>query len=315
MFRHLLIPLDGSKMAEAALPAAAFLAEKFASRVTLMHVVERKPPSEVHGQPHLKNARDASAYLSELSQRVFAKGISVDFHVHEAEVDNVAGSIVAHADELKHDLVIMCSHGRGKSLHLFLGSIAQKVIGMGSLPVLITHPDEQGGAPPFSCRNILVPLDGDPDHAKALPVAREIALACDAALHLAIVVPRFSSLSGEAKVSGRMLPATASRILEMEYKDAQEFIKAEMESLRSQGFAASGHVLRGDPAGMIADAANASSVDLTVLATHGKTGMKAFWEGSVAHRICSFSRVPLLLIPLAKASRLETKKDGQPAAF
>jgi len=300
MFRHLLIPLDGSKMAEAALPAASLLAEKFASRVTLMHVVERNAPSEVHGQSHLKNAREAFAYLSELSRRAFGKEIVVDFHVHETEVDNVAGSIVAHADELKHDLIIMCSHGRGKSLHLFLGSIAQKVIGLGSLPVLITHPDQQGGAPPFCCRNILVPLDGDPDHAKALPVAKEIAKACQAALHLAIVVPRFGSLAGGAKVSGRMFPATAAKILEMADKDAQEFIGTETEKLRGEGFAASGHVLRGDPAEMIADAANVSSVDLTVVATHGKTGMTAFWEGSVAHRVCSFSRVPLLLIPLAK---------------
>lgn len=299
MFRHLLVPLDGSEMAEAALPAAAFLAEKFASRVTLMHVVERNAPSEVHGQPHLKNAREAFAYLSELSQREISKGIAVDFHVHEAEVDNVAGSVVAHADELKHDLIVMCSHGRGKSLHLFLGSIAQKVIGLGSLPVLITHPDQQGGAPPFSCRNILVPLDGDPDHAKALPVAKEIAKACQAALHLVIVVPRLSSLAGDAKLSSRMFPTTASRMLEMEDKDAQELINSETQSLRSQGFAVSGHVLRGDPAEMIADAADVSSVDLTVLATHGKTGMAAFWEGSVAHRVCCFSRVPLLLIPLA----------------
>jgi nucleotide-binding universal stress UspA family protein len=163
--------LDGSKMAEAALPAAAFLAQTFASRVTLIHVVERNAPREVHGQSHLKDAAEAAAYLGELAKWTFAKGITVDFHVHESEVDNVAGSIVAHADELKHDLVVMCSHGRGKSLHLFLGSIAQRVIGLGSLPVLITHPDQQGGAPPFSCRNILVPLDGDPDHAQALPVA------------------------------------------------------------------------------------------------------------------------------------------------
>jgi nucleotide-binding universal stress UspA family protein len=301
MFKHILVPLDGSKMAEAALPAAAFLAKTFSSRVTLIHVVERNAPREVHGQSHLKDARQAADYLGGLSKLSFATGIAVDFHVHEAEVDNVAGSIVAHADELKHDLVIMCSHGRGKSLHLFMGSIAQKVIGLGSLPVMITHPDADGGAPPFACRNVLVPLDGDPDHAQALPVARELALACGAALHLAIVVPRFSSLSGEAKASGRLFPTTASRILEMENKDAQEFIKRETESLLERGIAASGHVLRGDPADMITNAANASSVDLTVLATHGKTGMKAFWEGSVAHRICSFSRVPLLLIPLAKA--------------
>jgi nucleotide-binding universal stress UspA family protein len=300
MFKHILVPLDGSRMAEAALPAAAFLAEKLASRVTLIHVVERNAPSEVHGQSHLKNSQEASSYLRELSRRAFSKVIAVDCHVHEAEVDDVAGSIVAHADELKHDLVIMCSHGRGKSLHLFLGSIAQRVIGLGTLPVLITHPDQLGGAPPFSCRNILVPLDGDPDHGKALPVARVIAQACAAALHLVIVVPRFSSLSGEAMVSGRMSPATASRLLEMACKDAQELIKTEVDSLQNRGFAVSGHVLRGDPAELIADAANTSNVDLTVLATHGKTGMKAFWEGSVAHRICSFSRVPLLLIPLAK---------------
>lgn len=301
MFKHLLIPLDGSRMAEAALPAAAFLAEKFASRVTLIHVVERNAPREVHGQSHLDNAHEASAYLREVALRAFAVGIPVDCHVHETEVDNVAGSIVAHADELNHDLVIMCSHGRGTSQHLFLGSIAQKVIGLGSLPVLITHPDDQGGAPPFSCRNILVPLDGDPDHAQALPVAQELALACEAALHLATVVPLFSTLSGEAKVSGRMSPATSSRILEMAFQDAQELIRVETQSLRNRGFTVSGHVLRGDPADLIADAANTSSVDLTVLATHGKTGMKAFWEGSVAHRICSFSRVPLLLIPLEKA--------------
>ena len=89
MFRHFLIPLDGSKMAEAALPAAAFLAEKFASHVTLMHVVERNAPNAIHGQSHLKNAREADIYLRELSQRAFPKGIVVDCHVHESEVDNV----------------------------------------------------------------------------------------------------------------------------------------------------------------------------------------------------------------------------------
>ena len=228
--------------------------------------------SEVHGQPHQKNAQEATVYLDELSH-AFGKGSAVDCHVHESEVNNVAESIVAHIDELKYDLVVMCSHGRGRSLHMFLGSIAQRVTGMGSIPVLITHPDDQGGAPPFSCRNILVPLDGDPHHAKALPVAREIALACDAALHLTIVVPHFTSLSGRSKASGRMFPTTATKLLEMEYKDAKKFIKTEIKTLQSEGLTASGHVLRGDPAEMITNAANAGNVDLIVLATHGKTGM------------------------------------------
>jgi nucleotide-binding universal stress UspA family protein len=132
MFKHILVPVDGSLMAEAALPAAAFLAEKLRARVTLMHVVERNAPDEVHGQPHLKHPQDAERYLRELAARVFPETTQVACHVHTNEVDDVAGSIVAHADELAHDLVIMCSHGRGAALHLFLGSIAQSVIARGS---------------------------------------------------------------------------------------------------------------------------------------------------------------------------------------
>ncbi|QEM69855.1 universal stress protein [Geobacter sp. FeAm09] len=301
MFKHFLVPLDGSRLAEAALPAAAFLADKLDARVTLFHVVEKNAPSEVHGQPHLRNAEEAADYLHLLAQRAFPPGIVVDCHVHATEADDVAGSIVAHADELEHDLVIMCSHGRGQALHLFLGSIAQKAIALGSRPVLITHPDAKGGAPPFACNNILIPLDGEPDHALALPVSEEIARACGAALHLMTVVPRFASLSGAAKVSSRMLPATTSRMLEMAFQDTREIFREQVESLRRRGFAASAHVLRGDPAKTIAQAASQTGVDLVVLATHGKTGMEAFWAGSVAHRICTLSKISLLLIPLPKA--------------
>jgi nucleotide-binding universal stress UspA family protein len=301
MFTHILVPLDGSSLAEAALPAAAFLAGKLGARVTLFHVVERHAPSEVHGQTHLKTAQDAAAYLENLSIRGFPQGVPVDCHVHEGQSDDVAGSIVAHTEELKHDLVIMCSHGRGQALHLFLGSIAQKVIAKGSLPVLITHPDDLGGAPAFNCKNILVPLDGNPDHAQALPVSKGIARACDAALHLAVVIPRFASLSGDIKVSSRMLPATASKMLEIVSQNAEESIQVELASLREQGFTASAHVLRGDPAKTIVMAAAEAGVDLIVLATHGKTGMEAFWTGSVTHFICSRSNKPLLLIPIVQS--------------
>src|SRR6185369_2887998 len=249
------------------------------ARVTLMHVIEKNAPSEVHGQPHLKNVKDAVAYLNTLSQRDFPVGVQVDIHVHEAEVNDVAKSIVAHADELKHDLVIMCSHGRGKALHLFLGSIAQSVIAMDSRPVLITHPDENGEPPVFTCRNILVPLDDDPDHAQALPYSKELAIACSAAIHLAMVIPRLATLSGDMTVTGRMLPGTTSRMLELAFQDAKDYLQTMLKSMNDQGFTASAHVLRGDPAKKIVEAASLASIDLILLATHGKTGMEAFWAG------------------------------------
>jgi nucleotide-binding universal stress UspA family protein len=55
-----------------------------------------------------------------------------------------------------------------------------------------------------------------------------------------------------------------------------------------------------DPATVIINSAQQSQIDLIVLATHGRTGMEAFWKGSVTHKICSRSRIPLLLIPVEK---------------
>ena len=300
MFKHILVPIDGSLMAEAALPAAAFLAQKMGARVTLMHVVEKNAPDAVHGQLHLKHAQDAERYLQEVAQRSFPLDILVECHVHQDGVVDVAGSIVAHADELAHDLVIMCSHGRGAALHLFLGSIAQSVIARGSRPVLITHPDPEGKPPAFSCRHILVPLDDNPEHAKALPVCKELAKACGATLHPTIVIPDLATLSGQEAVASRMLPGTTSRILELTTHDAEQHFLELEDGLRREGFQASAHVLRGDPASVIVEAAERAKIDLIVLGTHGKTGMGAFWAGSVAHRICSQTRLPLLLIPVGR---------------
>ena len=300
MFKHILVPLDGSRMAESAVPAAALLAARLQARVTLMHVVEKNAPSTVHGQSHLHNPDEAAAYLDKIAGQGFSPSIPVSCHVHTAAVEDVARSIVEHAAELGHDMVIMCSHGRGRALHLFLGSIAQEVIAGDSRPVLITHPDEEGEPMPFSCRNILIPLDGDPEHAQALPVSKELALACQASLHLAMVVPRFMSRSGEMTVTGRMLPGTTSRMLDMALQEAEAYSARVVEELQGGGFSASAHVLRGDPAKIIVEATKQAPIDLIVLATHGKTGMEAFWAGSVTNKICSQSKVPLMLVPVSK---------------
>ena len=70
--------------------------------------------------------------------------------------------------------------------------------------------------------------------------------------------------------------------------------------LVSEGFNASAHVRRGDPANIIVAIARQLQADVIVLATHGKSGMEAFWAGSVAHKVCSQCRIPILLIPVKK---------------
>ena len=60
MLKHLLVPLDGSRLAEAALPAASFVAGRLGARVTLLHVIERDAPQEIHGERQLSEPEEAA---------------------------------------------------------------------------------------------------------------------------------------------------------------------------------------------------------------------------------------------------------------
>ena len=276
MFDHVLVPLDGSRLAEAALPVASTLSEKLRARVTLLHVIEKDAPDEVHGQRHLKTVEEAEAYLRGVAKEAFPQGIKVDFHVHSAEVENVAESIIAHTREIDYDLVVMCTHGRGKALHMILGSIAEKIISKGNLPVCVTRPAARGASFSFSCGALLAPLDGDPDHEHALADAREMSRACGAVLHLAMVVPGLSDLSGERAAASRFLPGATSKMLEMSAQDGENYLEAIAEAIREEGIEVEIHVLRGDPASTIANAAQRLGAGLIILGTHGKSGMEAF---------------------------------------
>jgi len=104
--RHVLVPLDGSALAEAALPAAAATAKAFDARVTLLHVLEEWAPDTVHGHPHLTGETEARAYLDAVAQRPAFRDRATEIHVHGIRTENVADSIMAHADELGANAVI-----------------------------------------------------------------------------------------------------------------------------------------------------------------------------------------------------------------
>jgi len=300
MLSHLLVPLDGSRLAEAALPAAAALAARLAARVTLLHVVERDPPRAVHGERHLGEAAEARAYLEEVAGRAFPAGVAVASHVHEGAPDEVVASIVAHAGELAPDLVVMCTHGRGGLGRLLFGSIAQKVIGRGPTPVLVVPPTPEGGAPPFACRRVLVPLDGTSAHEVGLPLAAALGRALGAALHLAAVVPTRATLTGEQAAAAQLLPRATAAMLEVQREEAEAHLADHAGSLGAAGLVVTTEVCRGDAAAVIQDCAARVQADLVVLASHGRVGLDAFFAGSVSATVARRATTPLLVVPIAR---------------
>ncbi len=301
MYRHLLVPLDGSRLAEAVFPALAYLAEKLAAGVTLMHVVERDAPETIHGQRHLTEANQARAYLEDAARLSLPSTVLAQVHVTEAGEGGVAQSIVRYAAESGADLIVMCSHGHSGLRHLLAGSNAQQLVGCGTISVLQVRPPEEGSDASFSCSRILVPLDGRPEHEEGLEVAARLSKACRAELLLLTTVPTLKTLPPERAAAASLMPGAAAAILDVNTVGAEAYLGDKLRSLRTRGIVAESETGRGDPAEVILQVAERSLAGLIVLGTHRRTGTDAFWSGSVAPRVANRSRIPVLLVPLQMA--------------
>jgi nucleotide-binding universal stress UspA family protein len=298
MFKQLLVPLDGSHMAEASLPAAVYLAGTLGAKVTLFHVIERNAKQEIHGERHLTDPEEAKVYLNEVAIRAFPAGIPVEKHVHSNEVNDVARSIVEHVEELGPDLIVMCTHGRGGLRGFMFGRIAQQVVGLDRTPVLLVPPIATGVTHTFSCNRIMVTLDGNPEHEAGLKVASSLANICGAELCIIMAVRTFKTLSGEQAATAKILPGATRALLDLAEQDAKEYLHRHISALQADGITATAEVHRGDPATVIVITGEQLKADLIVLATHGKTGMNAFWSGSATPNVTSRSIIPLLLVPV-----------------
>ncbi len=285
-------------MAEVSLAAAVYLAGTSGAAVTLFHVIERAAPRDIHGERHLTSLDEARDYLDEVAARVFPADISVERHVHVGGVNDVARSIVEHVGEPGPDLIVMCTHGRGGLRGLMFGRIAQQVVKLGTTPVLLVPPAATGASPAFSCNRMLVALDGNPGHEEGLKVAASLAKICGAGLCLLMAVHTVDTLSGERAATAKLLPGATHALLDLAGKDAKEYLRRHVAALQAAGIAATADVRRGDPVAAILDVSKRTMVDLIVLATHGKTGMDAFWSGSATPNVVSRSVVPLLLAPV-----------------
>jgi nucleotide-binding universal stress UspA family protein len=298
MFNNILVPLDGSTLAEAAIPVAASLAETLKAPVTLLHIIEKDAPQEIHNDHHITRADEATAYLEELAKRAFPAEVRVDWHVHTAAVKDVAASIVEHATtEFQPDLIVMCTHGKSGVRDLLFGSIAQQVVAHGKTPLLLIKPDDSSPRT-VKLDRILVPLDSGPVHDDSLPITRELAKGYGAEIYLLTVIPTFSTVAGETAAASSLLPATTSAMLEINVENAEEDLQAHVDELKEAGFRVKAEITRGDPAAEIVNLSERLPADLIVLSTHRKAGAAAFWARSVAPNVTRRARVPVLLIPL-----------------
>ena len=299
--RRILVPLDGSRLAEWSLPPAVSLALRLGARLALLHVTERDAPATVHGERHLSNVGESDRYLAEVAAKCAAAGVETETHVHPNPEGNVPQSIVAHAANLDADLIVLATHGAGGARRALFGSVAQQVLRRGNRPVFLARPPESGAAPPvgrngWTLGRLLVPLDGESDAEAALPFAATLARAYQAEIGVVRVVPTLSTITGERASAAKLVPTAAAAQLDYEETEAQRYLRTVAELMQAVDIGVSWTVTRGDAAQGVVDEAARFRADLLIMASHGRTGLDAVFTGSVASKVVGRYAGPVLLV-------------------
>jgi len=136
-YKKILVPLDGSEVAEAILPEIEKAATAFKAGISLLRIVYVHPkPYEDMTKFYVAAIREAEEYLRGLEERLKAKGFSVESHVRRG---NDAEEILDYCDQSDIDLIAMSTHGRSGVKRWLLGSVAEKVMRHTTKPILLVR--------------------------------------------------------------------------------------------------------------------------------------------------------------------------------
>ncbi|MDQ2905456.1 MAG: universal stress protein [Chloroflexota bacterium] len=319
MFQRILVPLDGSKRAERAIPIAARIARASGGSITLLRVVTTAIDTAGH-----------TAESPRLMREVFEvdRARAIDYLATIARLDELAGvetktevlfglsaqTILSAAGPNETDLIIICSHGDTGFKRWVLGSVAEKVARHAPIPVLVVR--EGGPVPagphPDATRPLraLVALDGSA-LAKAViePAAYLIAaLAAPAqgALHLTRVVKPVASDSGEKDSAEReqflykakqYLSSTVDHLREGLVAPAVAELKVPVTWSVAVDTDVAAALIRLAENGEDAEGAGVfGGCDIIAMATHGHGGVQRWAMGSITERVLGATKLPLLIV-------------------
>jgi nucleotide-binding universal stress UspA family protein len=149
MFKRILVPLDGSKLAEEALPYAETLAEKFEAELILVRVLQLLPEvisagprgGMVFHKQTVQDRQEATTYLNEMAAQVRKVGV-LSLRQVVLDAPSVTNAITELAGEESVDLIVMSTHGRSGFSRLVFGSVAGQVLHDAPCPVFLVKAKE-----------------------------------------------------------------------------------------------------------------------------------------------------------------------------
>lgn len=301
MFDTILVPLDGSQLAECVLPHAAAFARAFNSEITLLRILEKNQTGVTVQLFDLLNWQiqktKAALYLDEVKARFEGLDIRVRTIVLEGLVTE---GITDYALKEGMKLIILSSHGRHGLTKWGISSITQKIILSAPTSVLLIRANLQNSlAGDFSAysldQRILVPLDGSQRAEHVLPIITQLALIHKPKVHLVHVVH-------PPEMARQMPPVRedidlSDRVVARNTEEAEQYLEQAKSRSYMEGISVQTHLITSDhTAAALYQVVEQEHIDLVTLSAHGYSGKHQWPYGSVVNNFILYGKVSLLII-------------------
>jgi len=293
--RNVLIPLDGSRLAERSLVFVQALSQFGSLSVTLLSVIDENEDIKMLSQPEVKE-RERNVL------QTYLREIASDLRKHlnlEVETEVLEGSpaelILSRCGVSRPDLLVVSTHGRSGIARWRVGSVADKLIRGAGCQTLVVGPhasDEEGwlevGArPPF--KRILVPLDGSELGETALEAAQTFATQFESEVHLVRVI-NLQSYGNGMVLESSFTPRLTDTLIE----GAQEYLDKLAPGIKAPA-GVRANVVLGSAANALEEYVEKNGIDLVVMCTHGRGGIARAALGSVTDRLLG-GPAPVLVV-------------------
>jgi len=281
MYEKILVPLDGSILAEVALPYAEELAGRLGSEIILLSMAESTEAEDYHKrQIYISGVlEEARHHVEEYLEKPEGKAIKVEAGIL---VGDPAEEIVDYADRENISLIVMAAHGQSGIRRWAMGGVADKVVRAARKPVALIR--AKGGKPAMRekgmLNKVLVLLDGSKESEAVLPYVEELASKLQTEVILLQVVGKPYRL----------------------YADAEGYLENVAGLLKDKGVNVKPEVRVGSAAEEIIKLADEVGTDMVAMTTHGRSGIGRWAIGSVAGRVLRWGNTPVLLVRTPGAS-------------
>jgi nucleotide-binding universal stress UspA family protein len=291
MFKKILVPLDGSEIAEAILPFVQEIAKTTKASIVLCTAVESSGVWDATASVQVLDKEEQAA-TDYLANKAAVLGPGATARVTRGEA---AEAIITVAEDEKADLVAIATHGRSGLARWLFGSTATKLLETSPVPVLFLRPKEgeDKGAPGAVVHKILVPLDGSAEAMSVLPTVEDFAKAMGASLVLFHAVAPIASYPGfeTAAIAG------VGDVINDLQQQAREILTKTAKEVEARGIECTAAIVVDTATDGILRAADELKVDLIAIGSHGRGGFGRMVLGSTADSVVRRSAdVPCLIV-------------------